>query len=777
MPVTERETEVAEAAQEWRDAVDEAVREAADIHGVDPDLLLDVAFDEDTGEPVGEGVEFLSTLDALVDADPTGDAFGRAVEAAVALFASEHPELRVTEADESEDVETIHGRVLEAKGTGNDGGRVYRVQILKYGTSKNGNRYLESVMRNAAPLYEGAKAFDHHRTQAELQSSTLQGLVGTYRNVEATGDGLYGDLHLMPSQAHVAEALDQTIANQAAGLAPSVGISHDVMANFRAPTQVGGKRVREATAITAVQSADVVADPSAGGRAERQLESTQTTPSGAEQVQESEVQASAQLAAVLQTLSPEQRARALEAAGLGPDGVTESTYPSERVVENTRTTEAGTFSKASTIGRLVLKDKAEQANIDHRIVEAAVGDRFTEADIDNWVSAYKAALAPAERVGLEPRNPVIVTREAVDKRKNALDLMFQGDFQRGYHSFRQAFVDFTGRAPRAFDEDFNRVMLRESYGTGFNSTRTTESMDSTTWAQALGDSVTRQMIREYTLDNLNTWRKVVRIVPVQDFRTQRRIHLGGYGTLPTVLEGGPYQPLTSPGDEEATYAVAKRGGTEDVTLEMIANDDVRSISRIPGKLGRAAARTLYEYVWAFFSGNATYTGDSTAWFHTNHTNTDTSAGLSQTTLSTGRRKMIEQTAYGDTTEVLGIGPKYLIVPPELEELAYQLTQSRVAIPSTPAGPTDTPNIHSAMGLEYILVPSFTDANDWFLLADPNDVPSIELGFYQGREEPELFTQNDQATGSMFDSDRVLWKIRHIYNGTLEDFRGGYRGVG
>lgn len=755
-----------EKARAWTAAVREALEDSADRHGADPDLLLDIDTPEGLAFVKESNLAELGEVD-VDDEDP--DDFAAAVEAAAVAWVAEHPELRVTEStDEVEQVDTIQGRVLEAKGTASDGGRVFRVQILGYGVSKNGNRYTESVMRTAAPKYEGAKAYNHHRSPAELQSSTLDGLVGHYRNVEATSDGLYGDLCLLPSAKHTAEALDATIANQAAGMPPLVGISHDVMANFKPHTSVGGRRVREAVSITAVQSADVVADPSAGGKAVHAVESTN--------LQESEVQATDQLAAVLQTLTPEQ----LAAAGLSRSGTptTEATYPSERVVENSRTTEAGVLSKSSTLGRLVIKDKAEQSGIDVRIVEAAiVTDRFTEADVDAWISTYKATLAPVERAGLEPRNAVQVTREAIDKRKNALDLMFQGDFQRGYHSFRQAFTDFTGRMPRAFDEDFNRIMLRESFGSGFNSTRITEAMDSTTWAQALGDSVARQMIREYTLDNLNTWRKVVRIVPVQDFRTQRRVHLGGYGTLPTVTEGSPYQPLTSPGDEEATYAIAKRGGTEDVTLEMIANDDVRAISRIPGKLGRAAARTLYEYVWAFFSGNATYTGDSTAWFHSNHTNTDTSAGLSQTTLSTGRRKMIEQTAYGDTSEVLGIGPKYLIVPPELEELAFQLTQSRVAIPSTAAGPSDTPNIHSAMGLEYIMVPSFTDANDWFLLADPNDVPSIELGFYQGREEPELFTQSDQSVGSMFDSDRWTMKIRHIYNGTLEDFRGGYRGQG
>jgi hypothetical protein len=101
----------------------------------------------------------------------------------------------------------------------------------------------------------------------------------------------------------------------------------------------------------------------------------------------------------------------------------------------------------------------------------------------------------------------------------------------------------------------------------------------------------------------------------------------------------------------------------------------------------------------------------------------------------------------------------------------------VAVPATPAGPSDTPNINQAQGLTPILVSYLTDANDWFLVADPRMTPTIEIGFYQGREEPEIFTQNDPTVGSVWDTDTFQWKIRHIYSGTALDHRGFYRGQG
>jgi hypothetical protein len=760
-----------EEARAWLDAVTEALEGSTERHGGDAEALLD-------------SISFVESLDPLADSDYTTESFARAVEAIAVTYMAEHPELRVTESVETE-TETVQGRVLESKGTASDGGRVFRVEILKYGTSKNGNRYTEAVMRHAAKLYEGAKAYDHHRTQQELQTSTLTGLVGSYRNVEATGTALEGDLHLLPSAVHTAQCLEASIANQNRGLPPLVGISHDVMADFRPATSVGGRRVREAAAIRAVQSADVVADPSAGGKAIHAVEANQTTPGdGAQHTQESEVPVNKTdvLAAIREASDDE-----LAAVGLSRAGTTESrslVSTAERVVEAHRATEAsGGYPKGSWIAQNMIDAKAKAAGLSPQKLAAALGDHVTEAAIDAQIALTKDALALVERQDLVPSvgGTVEVVRESRDKKLAALDAFFTGDFTNGYRSFKSAFLDITGHRPTFLGaEDLNRRIIRESFGSGYDSeyTRTTESADTSTWAQLLGDSISRRVVAEYGLPQLQTWRQIVSdIQPVEDFRTQRVGRMGGYGVLPAVLQGQPYQPLTTPPDEEATYAVTKRGGTEDLTLETIANDDRRVISKIPIKLGRAAAQTLYRFVWDMLVTPVTCTYDSVALFHSSHSNTDTSAALSQTTLGTGRQKMRDQTAYGDTSEVLGFGPKYLAVPNELEELAFQLTHSAVAVPATAAGPSDTPNINQAQGLEMITVPYLTDANDWFLIADPNVCPTIEIGFYLGRQEPEVFTQSDPTVGSVWNADVFQWKIRHIYSGTALDHRGFYRGVG
>lgn len=764
----------------WTAAVREALEDSTDRHGADVDALID--------ETTTEGFAFLELLDPIVDADPDDPAFAVAVQQAAEAYVNANPGMRVTEATEQ-----IEGRVLEAKGTDTNGGRVFRVQILKYGTSRNGNHYTEGVMRAAAPLYDGAKAYDHHRSAAELQSSTLTGLVGSYRNVEATQDGLYGDLHLLPSAVHTAEALDATIVNQAAGLPSLVGISHDVMANFKPGRPENGRRVREAVSITAVQSADVVADPSAGGQAVRVVQGgTQTTPSGADlHIQESEVPVNtADVLAALSTASSDQ----LAAVGLSRTGTptTESVTPPVRVVEG-RTTEGGE-PKSGWIAQAMIAAKAKAAGLDSARLTEALPDRITESDVDNQIALAKSALAMLERQDLVPQHSAQVTRESHDKKVEGLDLFFKGDFNKGYRSFRDAFIDITGRNPRAIGEDFNRIVMRESVGGLYDSSeRATESMSASTWNVVLGDSITRRLIDEYNQPDLQNWRQIVSsVVPINDFRTQRIDRIGGYGTLPAVTEGAPYQPLTSPANEEITYSITKRGGTEDITLEMIANDDVRAISKIPTKLGLAAANTLYQFVWNFLTtlaGTATNSGptiyDSTTLFNTGHANFVNSASgsaLSQSALSAGRLLMRSQTAYGDTSQFIAPTPKFLVALNDIEELAWQLVTSAVALPTaanTPpqsTGAANTPNLHQNLQLIVLdYIANATSTTAWWLVADPARIPTLEIGFYQGRQEPELFTQADQTVGSMFNADRLTYKIRHIYSGAVLDYRGFVKG--
>jgi hypothetical protein len=469
----------------------------------------------------------------------------------------------------------------------------------------------------------------------------------------------------------------------------------------------------------------------------------------------------------------------------------------------------------SITGRMMIREAL--ADVPERAREAVrqmLPATFTESGLADHVKGAKRLAEMLDdgttkpKIG-ETKGQAVVVADELIRKIEALDKLMAGE-PGGYHSLKDAWADLTGRNTRNFlaTEDMNRAFMREAQGnfdsgdrpltdfapmpgetdlTGARKRslesigamngdgRALEALISSTWNLVLGDSITRRMISAYSLPELTSWRQIVsNIANVSDFRLQRLDRIGGYAApLPVVAESAPYQPLTSPTNEEVTYSVAKKGGTESVTLEMIQNDDMRAVQQIPTKLARSAALTLFRFVWDFFVANAAIY-DTVALFHATHSNT-TAAALSTTALEASRQQMRRLAAYGNTTEVLGLKPKFLISGSTLEPLSYQIVSSNYAIPSgAPVGAaTNTPNLHQ--GMTPIIVDYWASQTAWYLVADPNLVPTMEVGFLNGRDVPELFTQSDPTVGSAFNNDTITYKIRHIYGAAVLDYRGFSRG--
>lgn len=327
-------------------------------------------------------------------------------------------------------------------------------------------------------------------------------------------------------------------------------------------------------------------------------------------------------------------------------------------------------------------------------------------------------------------------------------------------SFRDIYTDVTGdhRCSGLF-RNCDRARLREAVGGRF-----AEAIGQGTFASILGDAVNRALIREYNAAaERGMWRAFCEVVNVTNFRAQKRGRLGGYGSLPEVSENGAYAALTTPTDEQASYSVSKRGGTETISLEAIANDDVGLIRRIPVALANAAHRTLFAYVTDFLKNNgAIY--DTKTLFHADHNNIGTAA-LDAESFAAARLAIRKQTEK-DSAAVLGLSLRHMFIPPELEETAFNLFQR-----NTSNEPTFIESVNPLIHV----VPHWTDANNWFATADAMQAPVMELGFYGG-EEPQIFVADSPTAGSMFNNDQLVMKIRHIYAGAVVDYRPAYGAI-
>jgi hypothetical protein len=635
---------------------------------------------------------------------------------------------------------------------------VWRIRIIRAGLSTNGNYYPDAALREAVPLFEKARVFvksdQEHLAGGGKDFRNLVGALSDVTFVEGaapdTGE-LQGSFKLLEPEGDVAVRLREAWSR---GMTDLFGFSIDAEAVV-AKRKRNGRAIREAVQFRKVKSVDLIVEPGAGGAVIDLIESTK------EYVMDRET--------IVALLEAKGILKKGEADGLTLEQLT------ERLTEAVGTAKAdddggedggdggsagGTASLAEAV-RLIETRSAMREAVNASSLPAAakrkVIDRlaamesFTEADVTKAIKdegEYLATFTESGAVrGLGAR--VEPGQSRSERVADMLDAFFDPSHadHRQAQSFRECYIEITGD---------RRVtgMLREC-----DEAKLREALDSSSFDDVLGNSITRRMIRDYNTPGIyDVWRQLGNVVPVGDFRTQERTRFGGYGDLPAVSESDPYAALTSPSDEKATYAVTKRGGVESVTLEMIKNDDVGVIRQIPTRLSRSAKRTLAKFVLDFLATNPVIYNSQNL-FHGDHGNLGTAA-LDATTLAARRLAMLKQAEAG-SGDRLGIGPKYLWVPPDLEETAVNLFRRNTQNDKT---------FTQSLTLEVMPVWYWTDTNNWYLTADPMDIPGVEIGFLDGQEEPELFVQDSPTGGSMFSHDQLTWKIRHIYGGAVKDFR-------
>jgi phage major head subunit gpT-like protein len=409
------------------------------------------------------------------------------------------------------------------------------------------------------------------------------------------------------------------------------------------------------------------------------------------------------------------------------------------------------------------------------------GRIFEEKDLDTELNSSLNMMARlAQEEGLvrgHNYEKVEISSQITEAEKiqAAFDRMFDLDIDttrlgniRGFNGILEAYARVTGDASLFGGiSDYSTLgIIRVSESAPI--TRIKEA-DTTTasFSYLLGTSMNKRLLKDYQAWPAE-WQKFVTIVPIRDFKQQTRVRLGAFGSLPIVAEDTAYQAVTLT-DSAATYVAQKRGNLVTVSRETIINDDLQAIKQIPTKLAVAAAYTLAEFVYGFLSSNpGIYDGNNLFTSGVPHNNLGSSA-LSTAAMQTGITAMREQTNYAGKR--LGLRPRYLVVPPELEWTAMVATKS-AGVPGSNAN-----DINPMLGYVLPIVsPQLTSTTQWFLVGDPKEIDVIEVGFVGGQVNPVLLIQDSPLLGLNFSQDAVSYKCRHEFGGAVVDFRGTYRGV-
>ena len=448
---------------------------------------------------------------------------------------------------------------------------------------------------------------------------------------------------------------------------------------------------------------------------------------------------------------------------------------------------------------------AEVPNLEQTRSEAAAGERarikgiekhcralnlpakFSESLIEEGIdlaTAGQRALVEWEK--LQPANPnPTVAQVQDDKEKtrsamtNALVLRINPNASAvmGEENVRAA-SDFKGMNLLRFAEE---SLIRSGVRTAGMSSKEIATFalggkirglhHTTDFPLLLMDTVNRTLLAQYAIQE-RTFTSWARRSTMNDFRAVTRVRLSEMlGNLEEVKEGAEYKYGTFSENGES-YKLAKYGKIIGITWEAIINDDLSAFDRIPQAFAVSAARLQSNIVYSMLLANGfSVMGDGNALFSAAHSNFVGTAG-NQTTGGTALSEASLTLAYTSFRQQkdaagnkLNLKPKYLIVGPKNEFLAQKLT----SVNFTATKQADTP-VGSLTGLT-LVVDAEIENYEWFLVADPASLDTVEYSFLAGEEE--LFI--DQREG--FNVDGLEVKARLIFAAKALDWRGLYRNNG
>jgi len=137
-------------------------------------------------------------------------------------------------------------------------------RLIKTGWSKNGRYYGDGVLAQAAPLWEGAKAYADHPSRQDTKNRperSVRDIVGVYENPRHENGATLADFRVL---GEAQSWLWPLIEESAKGQRNIVGLSINALGRTVKGEAEGQKGII-VEAITHANSVDVVTEPAAGG--------------------------------------------------------------------------------------------------------------------------------------------------------------------------------------------------------------------------------------------------------------------------------------------------------------------------------------------------------------------------------------------------------------------------------------------------------------------------------------------------------------------------------
>jgi hypothetical protein len=671
-----------------------------------------------------------------------------------------------------------------------------------YVVSENGRLYDVAALADSVSQWDGVKVYDNHLTQEEFERK--QGMrspatewLGTI--VKPRWDAKKAQLRgvfkvIVPALAEkLRAAYDE-------GILSTIGLSIDTFPELGADVFYEGDRLPVIKGFKMIRSVDLVAEPAAGGQFERLI--------AAHIDKETDMSEETQDVVIPDNIKDIVSAAVADALA-AKEAEEEPNYddmPDEEVVKakaDKETAEAKLEAKRAAQEAEKAKREAALARtmltIEHRLEKAKLPEKFEEAirlqfkdrivgaeEIDQAIKSLKEAQASLDPSGRVRAGGGDVTIGVVPDDRLELEvarlLMGNTEFKALEHSeddivkeriAESSAYDSWIKAGKPDLPKYQRIssLLYDYFGGDplFNN-RAMEAATTSTLTTAVKNTVNIMTANMYSQREL-WFEPIVQTHEVDTIDDATLARLTGTNALSTVNEGAAYTELAI-ADAEETASFVKRGNYIGITLEVLMSDKIGFVRRIPQVLANSWYNTQSDLVSNVFTVNTAagpVLADSGALFNATalssaggHANLLTT-GLSHAEFSVVRTAMAKQ-----TDQVLGAGrrlllrPRYLLVPADLEVTALNIRNSEL-VPGESGGATTGGQLQTVNNFrgtfDVIVVPTWTDTDNWAAVADPAVAPAIHLIYPRGQRTPQVFSADGETSGAMFTNDEIRLKVR------------------
>lgn len=267
----------------------------------------------------------------------------------------------------------------------------------------------------------------------------------------------------------------------------------------------------------------------------------------------------------------------------------------------------------------------------------------------------------------------------------------------------------------------------------------------------------------------DTWARFCHRGSVGDFRAHNRYRVGSLGNLESLNEHGEFRTMGIPDGEKSSISAETKGNIITITRKAIINDDLNAFTTLAQNLGRAAKRTVEADVYAALLSNGgmgPLLADGKTLFHAEHNNVAT--GAPSVAAFEAARVILSEQKDVSGNDPLALTPAVWLGPTGISGQAKVVNNS-----------TYDPDVNNKLQRSNIAFSMFGDIVDtprlpglpWFMFADHQQAPVLEVAFLDGIDTPYIELENG------FTVDGASWKVRMDYGIAGIDYRGAVRSTG